>query len=123
MGESSGEFYGNVQMNAHANPTPSIPDPPGSNPRRLFLYESGWRIALKAGTDREFCFMTAPGQDYYHRLLDGEIYLARGDEKLCLACAERRGLLSVEPRTLSELARIPGPPDFDATEALPQPPG
>ena len=73
-------------------PTPIQPrrfqTPPGSNPRRLFLYENGWRIALKAGSDREFCFMTAPGQDYYHRLLEGEIYLARGDEKLCLACAD-----------------------------------
>jgi hypothetical protein len=46
--------------------------------------------------------MMAPGQDYYHRLLDGEIYLFRGDERLCLACAERRGLLSFEPRGLRE---------------------
>jgi hypothetical protein len=78
----------------NANPEP--------NPRRLFLFENGWRIELKAGSDREFCYMTAPGQNHYHRLLDGEIYLARGDEKLCLACAERRGLLSYEPRQLRD---------------------
>jgi hypothetical protein len=109
-------------MNAHANPTHPIAQRPGSTPRRLFLYENGWRIALKAGSDREFCFMTAPGQDYYPRLLDGEIYLARGDEKLCLACAERRGLLSIEPRTLSELVRVPAPPDFQAAEEEPPDP-
>ena len=109
-------------MNAHADPTPPVPPPPGSNPRRLFLYESGWRIELKTGSDREYCFMTAPGQDYYHRLLEGEIYVARGDEKLCLACAERRGLLSFEPRALSDLGRILVSPDFDPAEPDVQPP-
>ena len=44
----------------------------------------------------------APGQDYYHRLLDGELYLFHGDERLCLACAERRGLLSYEPKGLRQ---------------------
>jgi hypothetical protein len=86
------------QMNTDAGPTP----------RRLFLHEGGWRIVLKAGSEREFCYMAAPGQDYYHRLLDGEIYLTRGDEKLCVACAERRGLLAYEPRTLREPASPPG---------------
>jgi hypothetical protein len=74
-------------------------------PRRLFLFEGGWRVELKVGSEREFCYITAPGQDYYHRLLDGEIYLVRQDEKLCLACAERRGVLAYEPRTLRESPR------------------
>jgi hypothetical protein len=104
-------------MDAYATPTPPTSQAPGSNPRRLFLYESGWRIALKAGSDREYCFMTAPGQDHYHRLLEGEIHLVRGDEKLCLACAERRGLLSFAPRTLSELVRISGPPALEPAES------
>ena len=90
----------------------NAPSPTATDPRRLFLYENGWRIGLKSGSEREFCYMTAPGQNYYHRLLDGEIYLVRGDEKLCLACAERRGLLSYEPRTLGELVMISaGNPD------------
>jgi hypothetical protein len=84
----------------------------GPSPRRLFLHEGGWRIVLKVGSDREFCYMAAPGQDFYHRLLDGEIYLTRADEKLCLACAERRGILAYEPRSLREPASPPdlGPP-------------
>ena len=92
----------------HQDSTPLTPHAPVPNPRRLFLFEGGWRIGLKGGSEREFCYMMAPGQDFYHRLLDGEIYLARNDEKLCLACAERRGLLSYEPRTLRESGSLLG---------------
>src|SRR4051812_48904786 len=98
-------------MDANDNPhSDDALTPPGNHdtvPRRLFLHEGGWRIELKIGSDREFCYMTAPGQDYYHRLFDREIYLVRGDEKLCVACAERRGLLAYEPRFLREGVREP----------------
>lgn len=84
-----------------ANPPPvETRQDPG--PRRLFIHEPGWRIGQKVGSVREFCYMIAPGQDYYHRLLDGELFLFHGDERLCLACAERRGLLSYEPKGLRE---------------------
>ena len=72
------------------------------NQRRLFLYEPGWKVGMKVGSEREFCYMMAPGQDFYHRFMDGEIFLQRADERICLACAERRGLLSYTPRTLRE---------------------
>ncbi len=67
---------------------------------RLFLREPGWKVALKVGSERMFCYMMAPGQNYYHRLLDGEVYVTHGDERICLACASRRGLLSFEARGL-----------------------
>jgi hypothetical protein len=67
---------------------------------RLFVHEPGWRIEVKRGSQREFCHMMAPGQDYYHRLLDGELFLFHGDERLCISCASRRGLLSFEARQL-----------------------
>jgi hypothetical protein len=92
---------------------------------RLFLREPGWRVGLKIGSVREFCFTTAPGQDYYHRLHDGEIYIFRGDEKLCLACAERRGLLAFEPRGLREptlaadLDAVGAPADYDVEDRHP----
>jgi hypothetical protein len=101
-----------ANANANHDPTPLSPHATVPDPRRLFLFEAGWRIGLKLGSEREFCYMTAPGQDFYHRLLDGEIFLARNDEKLCLACAERRGLLSYEPRTLRE-SGSPPPLDLD----------
>ncbi len=69
---------------------------------RLFLFEPGWRITRKASSEREFCYQIAPGQDYYHRLLDGEIYLFKADEKLCLPCAARRGLLAQDPKILRD---------------------
>jgi hypothetical protein len=84
-----------------AESRPSDPGPAQSSPpQRLFLHEPGWTVALKLGSERVFCYQMAPGQDYYHRLLDGEIYIHHGDERLCLACAERRGLMSYEPRGL-----------------------
>jgi hypothetical protein len=81
--------------------------------RRMYLSEPGWRIGVKSGSDREFCYMMMPGQDFYHRLLDGEIFLHRHEEKLCLACASRRGLLVAEPRRLRE-AVIPVPADEES---------
>ena len=80
-------------------PTDLSPDAP---PRRVFLHEPGWRVVLKVGSIREFCYQMEPGQEYYHRLLDGEIYIYHGDEKLCLACAQRRGLLSYQAKTLKD---------------------
>jgi hypothetical protein len=82
---------------------------------RLFVGEIGWRVGHKVGSEREFCYAMAPGQDYYHRLNDGEIYLLNNEEKLCLACAGRRGLLTLEPKGLREqLASF----EFDAAIPL-----
>ena len=88
--------------------TDPTPAPHASALPRLYLREPGWRIAVKVGSEREFCYMAAPGQDYYHRLLDGEIFLAHGEEKLCLSCADRRGLLASESKTAIELVDAEG---------------
>ena len=69
---------------------------------RLFLREPGWQVALKIGSERLFCYLTEPGETHYHRIVDGEIHLIRDDEKVCLPCAERRGLLAFEPKRLRE---------------------
>ncbi len=79
-----------------------------ATPKRMYLFESSWRVGIKRGSTREFCHMTAPGQDFYHRLLDGEIYLTREGERLCFSCASRRGLISYEPRRLRDtIASVP----------------
>lgn len=88
---------------------------------RLFVREPGWQVRQKIGSVKEHCYMTAPGQDFYHRLTDGEVYLQRGDEKLCLRCADRRGLLTFEPKRLGRAVYVeipttdtePGPPAYD----------
>jgi len=82
----------------------ALPSPDGEiePPKRRFLFESGWRLGIKRGSTREFCYMMAPGQNFYHRLLDGEIYFAREDERICFACASRRGLITFEPKQLRD---------------------
>ena len=77
----------------------------------MFIFEAGWRVGVKTGSMRELCYMMAPGQDFYHRLLDGEIFLVRDGERLCLSCALRRGLISFEPKQLREA--IVGPADLE----------
>src|SRR5690606_29391456 len=63
---------------------------------RVFLREPGWKVGMKVGSEREFCHHIAPGDDAYHRLADGEIFIYSPEEKLCLPCADRRGLLHYE---------------------------
>ena len=52
-------------------------------------------------------------------LSDGEVYLYRNDERICVACAERRGLLSYEPKSLRDRSEIlefelyEGPPEIE----------
>jgi hypothetical protein len=76
--------------------------------RRMYLFEAGWRVGVKTGSTREHCYMMAPGQDFYHRLLDGEMFLVREDERLCFSCAARRGLISYEPKRLRDtLVAVP----------------
>lgn len=85
------------------NRVPAMSPPPEaetSRAMRLYVFEPGWRVSIKRGSTREFCYQMAPGQDYYHRLNDGELYLHHHEERLCLACAMRRGLIAFEPRRL-----------------------
>jgi hypothetical protein len=86
-------------------PTPELEDSDETTSySRLFLLEAGWRISIKTDSSRAFCFMMAPGQDFYHGLLDGEIYLQRGEQRFCMACAVRRGLVALRSRRLPEVA-------------------
>ena len=70
--------------------------------QRMFLREPGWRVGVKTTSDRAFCHSMTPGEDHYHRLAEGEVFVVRGDEKFCLPCAERMGVLDHEPRSLAE---------------------
>jgi hypothetical protein len=89
-------------------PSPLSSDDEMAPGRRMFIFEAGWRVGVKTGSMRELCYMIAPGQDYYHRLLDGEVFLVRDGERLCLSCAARRGLISFEPKQLREsIASVP----------------
>jgi hypothetical protein len=86
---------------------PEIDDEDTNTPQsRLFLVEPGWRINIKTDSQRAFCYMMAPGQDFYHGLLDGEIFVQRGEQRFCLACAVRRGLVALRARQLPEISEV-----------------
>lgn len=62
--------------------------------RRLYFPDAeGWTLGVKSGP-REYCSHRNPGEEWFHLLLDGELFLAFGEEKLCLNCAFRSGLLT-----------------------------
>ena len=78
----------------------SSPEPPSQPPeskRELRLYvpdHEGWEAAIKRDWTKEYCFSQNPGENYYHLLLSGEIYLQRAGEKYCLNCAVRHGVIT-----------------------------
>lgn len=62
--------------------------------RRLYLTDANWTAKIKLNWDREYCFAKNPGEEHFHLLMNGEIYLTRETEIFCLNCARRRGLLT-----------------------------
>ena len=76
---------------------PAVPSPaaPPAVDQRLYVPEhEAWEARLKRSWENEYCYAANPGEDYFHLLLNGEIYLQHGDEKYCLNCALRRGILT-----------------------------
>ncbi len=55
-----------------------------------------WTARVKQNWDKEYCYARFPGQDYLHLLLSGEIFLESKDERLCLSCALRRGVVTFD---------------------------
>jgi hypothetical protein len=79
-------------------PTPAG-SPSGDQPPdiRLYVPESKvWTARVKSNWEKEYCYAKFPGQDYLHLLLSGEIFLESKDERLCLTCALRRGVVTVD---------------------------
>ena len=67
---------------------------PATIDRRLYLPNPhGWEVRIKSGT-REYCCLRNDGEEWFHLLIDGELFLQSGEEKLCLNCAVRRGVLT-----------------------------
>ena len=92
------------------------PGPPGFHlDGRLYAHApQNWRAAIKRDFAKQYCHQKAPGEDYYHLLTGGELYLDDGERKLCLNCAVRAGVLTTdrfhwrrEPRP-AEIRLLPG---------------
>lgn len=68
--------------------------------RRLYMAEPGWTPKLNRGDFRMFCHHLEAGENHYHRIANGEIYVCRDDENYCFNCACKRGILTAERPTL-----------------------
>ena len=72
-----------------APPVDPIPD------TRLYVPDhEDWDVHIKRDSERVFCYSKHPGEDWFHLLLNGEIYVSRQHEKYCLRCALRMGFLT-----------------------------
>jgi len=72
------------------------PDGDANGDSRLYLpgWEEGWQVRLKTNWDREYCFAKNPDEEFHHLLMAGELYVELDEEKFCLECARRRGVIS-----------------------------
>ncbi len=62
--------------------------------RRLYVpVPEGWEVRIKTGI-QDYCQHRIPGEDGFHLILIGELYLQFGKEKVCLNCAYRHGVLT-----------------------------
>ncbi|WP_437200746.1 hypothetical protein [Planctomicrobium sp. SH664] len=68
---------------------PDVPD------CRLYVPQfDRWQVKIKTSWDKTYCYAKNPGEDYYHLILGGEIFLQGGDEVFCLRCALRQGIVT-----------------------------
>ena len=75
-----------------ADSTPPVDPIPDT---RLYVPDhEDWEAHIKRDSERDFCYSKHPGEDWFHLILSGEIYVARQHEKYCLRCALRMGFLT-----------------------------
>lgn len=85
-----------MSENESALPRPST-GPPDSGDRRLYLPNGNvGSMHVKRGADRVYCYTKHPGEDYFHLIVEGEVYVHTGDDMLCLNCAVRHGILTTD---------------------------
>lgn len=86
---------GSSQVQLPADDLPAAEVDTGSADVRLYLkYSDGWTAHIKRDWMKEYCYSQNPGEDFYHVLVGGEVYLQRGTEKFCLTCALRHGYVT-----------------------------
>jgi hypothetical protein len=79
-----------------AEPAPvaaaSTPPTPLPDARLYVPNQEGWEAKIKLDTERVYCYAKLPGEEYFHLILNGEIFLQGEIEKYCLRCALRIGV-------------------------------
>lgn len=79
------------------------------DPRLYVPAAEGWQAHIKRGWEQQYCYYKLPGQDYFHLIVSGEIYLQHGDEKVCLNCALRTGIVTADRLHWQHVPRKPPP--------------
>ena len=77
-----------------AEDSPALSADPIPDTRLYVPDHEDWDVHIKRDSERCYCYSKHPGEDWFHLILSGEIYIARQDEKYCLRCALRMGFLS-----------------------------
>lgn len=54
------------------------------------------KINVKTSSSKEYCFSKFPGEDHFHLLMHGEIFITNGHDIYCVQCALRHGLLTLD---------------------------
>ncbi|MFO1020574.1 MAG: hypothetical protein U0903_07750 [Planctomycetales bacterium] len=88
--------------------------------RLYFPDHEGWTAQIKRSWENEYCFTANPGQDFFHLLVNGEIYVQKGAEKYCLNCALRQKVITGDrqywQRSTSSFETSVEPPEIDGDE-------
>jgi hypothetical protein len=51
----------------------------------------GWQAHVKSDSQKEYCHLKNSGEEHFHLLTTGEVYLENNEEKFCLNCALSHG--------------------------------
>lgn len=87
---------------------------------RLYVpHPAGWTAQIKKSGGTERCFAQHPGQDFFHLIVKGEIYLENGEERFCLTCAMRRGIVTRDRMFWKHDSPTPTIEPLDDMEGLP----
>lgn len=79
---------GNHELTSEVDPIPDT---------RLYLPDhDDWEVHIKRDSERFYCYAKLPGEDWFHLILNGELYVSRFHEKFCLRCALRLGFLTTD---------------------------
>lgn len=91
----------------------SVPSQAGRDHRLYVPKQAGWEAAIKQTWEQEYCYSKNPGEDWFHLLANGELYIHRGTEKFCLTCALRLKVLTRDRLFWQKGSR--GPADDEST--------
>lgn len=108
---------------ARSNSTADQDPTSTASDRRLYLpWPEGWEIRIKSGP-REYCYYRNPKEEWFHLLVDGELFLQFSEQKICLNCAYRQGILTDDRLFWQTGRRRPRiPPSEETMNALKMPP-